>query len=262
MQILVLGMHRSGTSMATRLMNMMGAYFGPETSVGEITSDNPKGFWERPEVFKLNDAILASQNASWFDLRHFTPNTPLAEKPTYTIKKLILGMDAHRPWVLKDPRLCLLLPQWLPHLEVPIAVITHRNPADIAASLHKRDKLTEAYALALWEAYMVTMLNASLKLPRIYLRHADLLESPLPTTELLFTQLRELGVRRIELPSEREVHAFIDPRLNRSKPSAPLPLNPAQRLLVDIAQGNIAQTALLKISDSSKALLKQGPAYE
>ena len=67
MQIIVLGMHRSGTSITTRLINMMGAYFGPESSVGEITIDNPKGFWERPEVFKLNESILAAQGCSWHD---------------------------------------------------------------------------------------------------------------------------------------------------------------------------------------------------
>jgi len=69
MQILVLGMHRSGTSMVTRLINMMGAYFGPENSVGEITDDNSKGFWERPEIFKLNESLLAIKAASRSDLR-------------------------------------------------------------------------------------------------------------------------------------------------------------------------------------------------
>ncbi len=262
MQILVLGMHRSGTSMATRLLNMMGAYFGPESSVGELTDDNPKGFWERPEVFKLNDALLAAHGCTWQDLRGWDAAraASLPDKPLYALKKLILGMDAHRPWVLKDPRLCLLLPGWLPHLEAPLAVIVHRNPAEIAASLAKRDQLTPEYALALWETYTVTMLNASLKIPRIHVRHAELMEKPLPTAQFLYAQLRENGVRRIELPSEREIRAFIDPRLYRSKPSPALKLNQAQHLLVDIAQGNIPQTALLKISDSSKALMKQGPA--
>ena len=256
MQILVLGMHRSGTSLTTRLINMMGAHFGPESSTGELTNDNPKGFWERPEVFKLNDTILAHQNCTWRDLRHFNPTTPLPEKTIYPLKKFILGMDAHRPWVLKDPRMCLLLPNWLPYLEAPIAVIATRSPADIIASLHKRDNLPPEYALALWETYMVTMLNASINLPRIHIRYADLIEKPLPTTELLYTQLREHGVRRIEMPSEREIRAFIDPRLQRSHGN--ISLTQAQHFLIDIVQGNIPQTALLKISDSSKALIKQG----
>ena len=50
MQLLVLGMHRSGTSMVTRLLNMAGAYFGPEGIATEANEENPKGFWERRDV--------------------------------------------------------------------------------------------------------------------------------------------------------------------------------------------------------------------
>src|SRR4051812_9685492 len=110
MQIIILGMHRSGTSLTTRLVNMMGAYFGPETSVGEITADNPKGFWERPEVFKLNDAILAAKGCTWHDLSRWNPQEAsiIPENLARHLAKITLGMDAFRPWVLKDPRLCLL----------------------------------------------------------------------------------------------------------------------------------------------------------
>lgn len=261
MQILVLGMHRSGTSMVTRLVNMMGAYFGPESSTGEITIDNPKGFWERPEVFKLNESILASHQCTWQDLRRWQVQNAAQqpEKATQFIKKFLLGMDAFRPWVLKDPRMCLLLPGWLPHLEAPIAIICHRNPTEIALSLAKRDNLTPEYALALWETYTVTMLNASLRLPRIHVRHGELMREPIKNTEFLYAMLRESGVRRIEMPSEREILGFIDPRLHRSRAQTPLPLTPSQVHLCDILKGNTTQTGLLKISEPSRALIQQGP---
>ncbi|MBY0408418.1 MAG: hypothetical protein K2Q01_12070 [Rickettsiales bacterium] len=259
MQIIILGMHRSGTSMVTRLINLMGAYFGPEGSVGELTHDNPKGFWERPEIFKLNESLLAARGGSWQDLRGFTPSEAgrAPDKAIKNIKKIILGMDAFRPWVLKDPRMCLLLPAWLPHLEAPIAVIVHRNAGEIAASLHTRDGLSPEYSLALWEAYSVTALNASLKIPRLFVRHADLMEKPFKTAETLFTQLRELGVRRIEMPSEREIRGFIDTRLHRSH--GKLALTPHQQEIEAMLQGKTPQKTLLKISDASKALLSQGP---
>jgi hypothetical protein len=50
MQILVLGMHRSGTSMVARLLNMMGAYFAPEGVEMPAHPEKPKGFWERQDV--------------------------------------------------------------------------------------------------------------------------------------------------------------------------------------------------------------------
>jgi len=60
MQLIILGMHRSGTSMQTRLLNLAGAYFGPEGSSTGANDENPKGFWERVEARRLNDAVLFS----------------------------------------------------------------------------------------------------------------------------------------------------------------------------------------------------------
>ena len=48
MQIIVLGMHRSGTSIVARLLNMMGAYFAPEGAAMPPTLDNPKGYTFSP----------------------------------------------------------------------------------------------------------------------------------------------------------------------------------------------------------------------
>ena len=58
MQIIVLGMHRSGTSATARLINMMGAYFGPENISLHKTDDNPKGFWERRDVMRINASLI------------------------------------------------------------------------------------------------------------------------------------------------------------------------------------------------------------
>lgn len=248
--------------MTTRLVNMMGAYFGPEGAVGEITPDNPKGFWERPEVFRLNDAMLAAHGCSWSDLRRWDPayTGKIPDKLLKSMKKIILGLDANRPWVLKDPRMCLLLPAWLPHLEVPVAVVAYRHPLEIALSLHKRDRLPLEYGMALWEYYMVHMLNASMRLPRVFVRHADLLERPLPTTELLLEQLREAGVRRLDMPTEREIRAFVDTRLYHARvESAAQPLAPAHQRLCELLQGSEPQSGLLKVSEHSKNLLMQGP---
>ena len=59
MQIVVLGPHRSGTSLVTRLINLMGAYFGDESDAIDTAEDNPKGFWERKDVVAVNDEVLA-----------------------------------------------------------------------------------------------------------------------------------------------------------------------------------------------------------
>ena len=82
MQILVLGMHRSGTSMVARLLNMMGAYFAPEGVEMPAYPENPKGFWERQGVL-LCIRLLRSANCEWYRISSFTvdkiPNEALEE---------------------------------------------------------------------------------------------------------------------------------------------------------------------------------------
>lgn len=55
--ILVLGMHRSGTSAFTRLLNLAGAE-SPKNLM-EAKTDNVRGFWESEAVCGVNDAFLA-----------------------------------------------------------------------------------------------------------------------------------------------------------------------------------------------------------
>jgi hypothetical protein len=65
MQILVLGMHRSGTSVLARLLNMIGLYFSPEGVSTGANQENPKGFWERRDVRQANDRLLHAAGADW-----------------------------------------------------------------------------------------------------------------------------------------------------------------------------------------------------
>jgi hypothetical protein len=65
MQFIVLSMHRSGSSVASRLLNMMGLYLGAEDSMMLPQSDNSVGFWERQDVADINDLVLSRYGASW-----------------------------------------------------------------------------------------------------------------------------------------------------------------------------------------------------
>lgn len=113
MQVIVLGMHRSGTSVLARILNLMGLYLGPEGMSTGANPENPKGFWERRDVRFLNDAVLHSVGCDWdrvscLDLAAVPPE--MGEAFDEVAKRTLLEMDAHRPWFIKEPRLCLLLP--------------------------------------------------------------------------------------------------------------------------------------------------------
>jgi len=213
-------MHRSGSSAVTRLINMMGAYFGPEGSSTGANAENPKGFWERRDVRSLNDALLFSVHADWHRVARFNVDQisePARAEFEDQAQRFILDMDAYRPWLLKEPRLCILLPLWLRLLEAPVIVHCLRQPMEIALSLKKRNGFPLHSALALWERYTLDALRFSMGVPRVVVRHGDLMRDCVGTTAQLFSQLQDLGVTGLQLPAEHEIRAFIDPSLHRAR---------------------------------------------
>lgn len=235
MQIIILGPHRSGTSLLTRLVNMMGAYFGVGAASIGFNDENPKGFWERRDVIDVNDAILAGKGCSWEQLAAWKMDdappgkAPLGEldEIDHKIKNILLEMDANRPWVMKDPRLCLTYPRWKRHLEVPVLVMMTRDPLEVALSLKTRNTFPLHHGLAVWEYYTVGMVNAARELPVIRIRHRDILTRPYATVEALLEKLQKSGVDGLRLPKREEVEAFIEPTLYHSKSEG---MNPEELL--------------------------------
>src|SRR4249919_4299322 len=65
--ILVLGMHRSGTSALTRVLNLHGVALGD--NLMDPAPDNPSGFWENRDVVDMHDRLLAGLDRGWQDPR-------------------------------------------------------------------------------------------------------------------------------------------------------------------------------------------------
>src|SRR5215218_8280824 len=143
MQPIVLGMHRSGTSSVTRLLNLAGAYFGAEGVATEANDENPKGFWERRDVRNVCDGLLLGGGFDWWRVADFTPDgipDDVRDEQLDAFRRIILQLDAHRPWVVKEPRLCLLLPVLRPSLEAPVLIHVTREPLEVAGSLEARNQ--------------------------------------------------------------------------------------------------------------------------
>jgi hypothetical protein len=220
MQLIVLGMHRSGTSVLARLLNLMGAYFGPEGASTGANPENPKGFWERRDVRMLNDYVLQSAGCDWNRVLGFDPgNLPddLLAEFTKRASKLVLEMDAHRPWLLKEPRLCLLFPLWRKVLDMPACIHIYRHPVEVAASLHARNGIPIAAGLALWERYVRSALAGSSGLPTILVSHRKLMQQPCETARQLSIDLEAIGETGLRLPPMAEIAAFVQRDLYRQK---------------------------------------------
>ena len=217
MQLIILGMHRSGTSAVARLLNLMGAYFAPAELAMPANENNEKGYWERWDAFGLHEDMLRDLGWAWdrvsrFDARRLADPVFIAKFQPQA-EKILLDLDARRPWLLKDPRLNLLLPFWTPLLETPVVLYVHRSAIQVAQSLNRREGFSLPLGLALWEQYSLLGLAHSQTTPRLLISYHELMARPMEIVRRLHAQLQALQVQSLRLPSEREIEAFIAPRL-------------------------------------------------
>lgn len=222
MQALILGMHRSGTSALARVLNLMGLYFGGENVSTGRSSENVKGFWERRDVRDLNDAILAGAGCDWDAVSGLDLEALPGESRAGYISAaadIVLNLDAHRPWFIKEPRLCVLLPIWHQVLETPFAIHIHRNPLAVARSLHRRNGIPIPAGLALWEYYNLRALEATDGIPRHFLGYEDLLRKPDSVLQSLHDFLVRDGDYALRRPPRRELSTFLDPGLHHQRAS-------------------------------------------
>jgi len=154
--IIVLGMHRSGTSALAGTLHHLGVELG-QRLMG-ASPDNPRGYWEHRDVVAVNHRLMAELGRPWDDIRPLPSGWERSEAALRARRELgaILLRDFAGTgcWGLKDPRLCRLLPLWIPllaQLKVkPRFALALRHPLDVAASLAARDTLDTAHATLLW----------------------------------------------------------------------------------------------------------------
>ena len=222
MQLFVLGMHRSGTSAVTRILNMAGAYFGPEGISNGADEGNPKGFWERVDVRAACDGLLRDAGFDWWRVSGFSLDRISETSRTRNLtelRKTLLELDAHRPWVVKEPRLSLLFPLVRPLLEVPVCVHVYREPLEVAESLRTRNGFPLPVGLALWEVYSARVLRSVHRTAAVLVRYEDLVADPRGGVRDLLERLGALGVQGLHVPTEQEITAFVTPELHRQRRS-------------------------------------------
>lgn len=161
--LLVTGMHRSGTSCVTRIANLTGLAIG--TDLLPRRPDNPEGFWEHAELSRLNDEILATLGTSWDALAPLPPNwwqQPELDDVKQALRDVLRRDFADEPdLVVKDPRLCLLVPLWREVLgDLGLSVeflIVMRDVRAVVASLKQRNLFSPWQSELLWLRYNLTV---------------------------------------------------------------------------------------------------------
>ena len=181
--LLVIGMHRSGTSAMTGAL--VGLGFGPPRPDDRMDwpESNPE-HWESFSLTVHDDAVLKRLGASWDAPPE--PSTLTSDEFERDLEGegdpaslLNASFDGPGPWVWKDPRTCLLLPYWKPRLSAPLAaVLVWREPQAVATSLHRRDGMDLVVGVALWERYNRAALTGLDDVPTFITSYEELLGDP------------------------------------------------------------------------------------
>ena len=161
--IVILGAHRSGTSLTTSILHSLGVHIGDEL-LGAHPSQ-PYGHWENVHFYRLNMDILKAAGGSWVNPP--SDGAIKAVKPQFKGRMLRTIQAAKKDlWGWKDPRTCLTIPLYLPHLEDPRFVLVYRETGAIVNSLLKRSGGRDrAKWLRLTQVYQRTMENESAGYP-------------------------------------------------------------------------------------------------
>lgn len=180
--LLVLGMHRSGTSALTGLLHVHGVQLGSELL--SEASDNQAGFWENRHIVAFHERLLAAIGTSWDDPREMPQGWLEQAQAQGFLDELVallqkeFGSDAL--WAVKDPRLCRLLPLWRLALEqlniTPKLVFIVRDPSEVVGSLKRRNGLSAAAASMLWLRYLHESISGAQHWQHCILSYSELLQ--------------------------------------------------------------------------------------
>ena len=219
--ILVLGMHRSGTSALTRMLNILGCAL-PGDLLGSNHS-NPEGHWESLRAIEINDALLAALGRHWDDIRELPdgwlqrPETEIARQQIRAF--LDREFSGKKLWVLKEPRLCRLAPLWLEMMdEAGIdarVIIPVRHPAEVAYSLARRDGIANGRSHLMWLQHLLEAEKATGSQPRVLVHFQDLMTDWRAQAARIAKEIGIVWPNKVSKVGAR-IDSFIKPSLRHS----------------------------------------------
>ncbi|WP_456381009.1 glycosyltransferase [Thiolapillus sp.] len=200
--VVVLGMHRSGTSALSAFLHAHGVDFGENLLAAQ--EDNPKGFFEDRDIYEFNEELLNILGYEWHSISSIDPKelaspalNPFVERAQSLLcskisDRLIYGM--------KDPRLSRLLPFWKKIFD-QLGLNVHyflslRNPYDVYLSLRRRDNFDAEKALRIWIRYYLDLINdGDIISNATIIDYDELLDSPSVQEQKIRKRLQQIGMK-------------------------------------------------------------------
>lgn len=215
--LIIVGMHRSGTSAVSGSLAEQGVFMG-DSLYGPQKGVNEKGFYENSALVRFNERLFDVLGWSWDDPLascHQTFDidalTPWIERGVALVKS---EYGKHPYWGMKDPRTSLLLPFWHAVLEKadvePLYIVMVRRPTEVAGSLAKRDGFSEEKSLMLWMNYTLSSMINTLPENRVVVFFDALMQNPASQMERVFDAADIT-------PEQSGSSSFVDTRLIKQK---------------------------------------------
>lgn len=214
--LLVLGMHRSGTSATTALLGKLGV--GMAATQMEFNVGNPKGYWESVRLHDFHEGLLSEAASCWNDWNELAI-APDAARAEAMLEVLGHEFDLDGLCAVKDPRMCRMMPFWRDAAArgglSPRILVPYRNPVEVAASLVERGGgMTGEHGLLLWLRHVLDAEAQTRDLPRVFFRYEHLIDDWRGTVARME---RGLGLKWPVPPAQATpaIEAFLDTRLRR-----------------------------------------------
>jgi len=255
--VIVLGMHRSGTSAFTGALKVAGFDLGKDLM--QANEYNVKGYFENNKIVELNDKILGYFNASW-DSMFFLPekweeDERLKQDKLKAIEIINSEFDGKNNIAIKDPRFGILLPFWKSVFKIlqirPNYCIVLRSPIEISLSLENRDHFSIQKSHILWTNYLMAMELGTRAEKRIFIDYPDFINSPTGTLKRhrKYFNLND----SFPLPeTETAIEDFVSPKLRhhnsastKSSDQVPAMINQYFSLLKKLAKNEESDKTLL-----------------
>lgn len=183
--VVVLGMHRSGTSLITRGLQALGVNLGGRL-IGPIAGVNDTGFWEDLDINALNIDLLQHLGQDWDTIKPIHDldfNDEIIQK--FVLRGVVLinnKIQNAESFGIKDPRIPKLLQFWQKVFEqLPVDVvyvICVRNPLSIIKSLEKRDGFSAEKSAYLWLTHIASSLIHTQDKERVFVDYDLLIANP------------------------------------------------------------------------------------
>lgn len=220
--VLITGMHRAGTSLAARILNLAGVEFGPASAMMPPTPDNPRGYWEIAALTELNEKLLEHHGGRWHRLPALPDQWERAadlaghrERAGGLLRELFGTAEVAG---FKDPRTSVTLPWWqavvddLAGVTIAGTVLVLRSPAEVCRSVERRDGFALSHAAALYVDY-VTAAWRNGPTPHV-VTYESLLADPIRVARNL---VDALALPPLTDDAAAAVAAFADASLRRSR---------------------------------------------